>query len=492
MSDFLTKKNLILINSDFYQTRIAHLEKGRLHNLYWEMSAVPSQVGAIYKAQVTKKCGLDACFVDIGLARSAFLYTGKDKMAYEEMTLIQNDVSNIKSGQMLMVQIIKDPLKGKNFRVSHKISLPGLYLVYLPNSPFHIGVSRQIEDVKKREELAHYVEECDIDEGVIIRTRAAHTSPEELKKDLEKLKGQWKDIQSKYQSQKKPNLIWSDIPFSAQILRNTLDENIEQVLIDDEKTFSYLQEFVAKEMPKEMKKIFLYQKNTYSLFDKYKLESQLECLLRETVKLRSGGCIVIEETEAAVIVDVNTGKFIGKNTPEKNILKINLEAAKEIAIQIRLRNCGGIIIIDFIDMEEENSRQQVMQQLEEELSKDRAPIRIFPMSEIGIVQLTRKRDRASLLNQVCQPCVYCYGRSYVKKAVTMASEILRCINKKSKKATKGVLIFCHPEVAKCLKKYQNQYVVEMERGSVIKRIEEKSFFQIEQFEIHEFNGKIEV
>ena len=486
----MTKKNLILINNNFYQTRIAYLEKGRLHNLYWEMSSLPSQVGSIYKAQVTKKCGLDACFVDIGLARSAFLYIGKDKTASEEAISMQNDISDIKPGQILMVQVIKDPLKGKNFRVSPKISLPGFYLVYLPNSPFHIGVSRQIEDEKTREKLVNYVEGCGLEEGVIIRTRAADASKEELKKNLEDLKTQWKDIQNGYQSQKKPSLIWSDIPFSAQILRNTLDENVEQVLIDNEKTFSYLQEFVAQEMPKEKNKVSLYKKNKVSLFDKYNLESQLKCLLRKRVKLKSGGCIIIEETEAAVIIDVNTGKFIGKNTPEKNILKINLEAAKEVAIQIRLRNCGGIILIDFIDMEEEDSRQKVMQQLEKELAKDRAPIRILPMSEIGIVQITRKRDRASLLDQVCQPCSYCSGHSYVKKAVTVASEILRCVENKSKESANGFLLYCHPEVAKCLKRDQNQYVVEMKHGSLIRQIEEKSFFKIEQFEIQEFDEKI--
>lgn len=493
MSGFVTKRNLILINNNSYQTRIAQLEKGSLHSLYWEISTVPSQVGSIYKAQVTKKCGLDACFVDIGLARSAFLYIGKDKTASEseEVTSVQSGISDINPGQVLMVQIIKDPLKGKNFRVSSKISLPGLYLVYLPNSPFSIGVSRQIEDEKKREKLIHYVEECNPKEGVIIRTRAAYASKEELKKDWENLKMHWKDIQNKYQSQKKPNLVWSDIPLSAQILRNTLDENIEQVLIDDERTFSYLQEFTAKEMPKEKCKISLYKNNTVSLFDKYKLESQLEGLLKKKVKLKSGGGIVIEETEAAVVVDVNTGKFIGKNTPEKNILKINLEAAKEIAIQVRLRNCGGIILIDFIDMEEEDSRQKVMRQLEKELAKDRVPIRVLPISEIGIVQLTRKRDRASLLGQVCQPCSYCNGGSYVKKVATVASEILRCIGKKSKKASNGFLLFCHPEVAECLKKDQNQYeyVVETKQRQLIKQIEEKSFFQIEQFEIHEFDEK---
>lgn len=411
----MKEDNLILINSNSHQTRIAQINEGSLYNFYWDISSVPSQVGSIYKAQVTKKCGLDACFVDIGLARAAFLYTGKDKTTLEETEDNRNSISDIKLGQTLMVQVVKDPIKGKNFRVSHKISLPGLHLVYLPNSPFHVGVSRQIKDEKIREELIHYIEERNNDGGVIIRTRAAKSSKEKIKKDLRNLKTIWQDIQRKYQLQQQPGLIWSDVPFSFQILRSILDESIDQVLVDNEQMFSDLQEFVEKEMPKEKRKIFFYKNNKVSIFDDYNLETRVECLLKKKVKLKSGGFIVIEETEAAVVVDINTGQFIGKQKPEENILKINLEAAKEIAIQLRLRNCGGIILIDFIDMKKEDFRQKVMEQLAGELEKDRAPIWLLPMSELGIVQLTRKRDRASLLEALCKPCHHCEGRSYIKK-----------------------------------------------------------------------------
>ena len=432
------KDNFILINANPSHIRIAQVKEGVLFNFHWENCSAPSQVGAIYKAQVTKKqAGLDACFINIGLAGSAFLYTGKkvfkktQKEALVEQsgqvnkrvsknqvipdnTKIKNisDIKNLKQGQNLMVQVVKDPLKGKSLRVSDKISLPGIYLVYLPNSPFHIGISRQIEDEKTREKLIHCVQKWNNGEALIVRTKAAQASEEDLKKDWEILKNTWQNIQEKYRSQKTLGLIWSDIPVFAQVLRDFLTKETEEVFVDDEKIFLYLQEFASKNLPKGKYKISNYKNKKLSLFDKYDLEPEVERLLRKKVRLSSGGFIVIEETEAAVIVDVNTGSFMGTKTPAENILKINLEAAKEIAIQIRLRNCGGIILIDFIDMETEQSRQQVMELLSYELEKDRAPTQLFPMSELAVVQLTRKRVRSSLLETVCVPCSHCGGLSY--------------------------------------------------------------------------------
>ena len=416
----MKKSNLLLINVSSPYIRIAYLKEGVLSDLYLENLYVSSQVGAIYKAQVAKKqVGLDACFVNIDSQKSAFLYTGKkdsERHAEENLAPQKNQKIQLKKGQMLMVQVVKDPLKGKNFRVSDKISLPGLYLVYLPNSSFHIGISRQIEDEKVRERLTQYVRELSSEGAVIVRTKAAEANKELLEKDLRSLKKTWENIQEKYRIQKKPGIIWSDVSFSFQILRNLLTEEVAQVLVDDEKMFFRIQEYVSQEMPKEKHKISFYKNKKLSVFDKYDLEPELERLLQKKVRLKSGGFIVIEETEAAVIVDVNTGKFMGKKTPEENILKINLEAAEEIATQIRLRNCGGIILIDFIDMEEEQSRQKVMELLSHKLKKDRSPTRLFPMSELGVVQWTRKRVRSSLLESLCEPCPHCEGRSYVKKA----------------------------------------------------------------------------
>ena len=401
--------------------RIAHLKEGILSDFYLENLSAPSQVGAIYKAQVTKKqVGLDACFVNMGSQKSAFLYTGKKNhknTPEEDSALQQNTRIQLKKGQMLMVQVVKDPLKGKSFRVSDKISLPGLCLVYLPNSAFHIGVSRQIENEQTREKLTQYVQDISNKDAIIVRTKAAEANKEELERDFRNLKTIWKNIQEKYKVQKKPGLIWSDISFSFKILRNLLTEEVDQVLIDDEEMFLRIQEYVAQEIPTEKRKISFYKNKKLSLFDKYDLEPELERLLQKKVKLNSGGFIVIEETEAAVVIDVNTGKFMGKKTPEENILKINMEAAEEIATQLRLRNCGGIILIDFIDMEKDESRQKVMDLLSHSLKKDRSPTRLFSMSELGVVQLTRKRVRSSLLEALSEPCPHCEGHSYIKKTI---------------------------------------------------------------------------
>ncbi len=431
----MKKGNLILINVHASYVRLVHLKKGRMHQFHLDRNSAPSQAGAIYKARVIKRqAGLDACFVDLGLGKnSGFLYTGgkrtydrsdqetsdRDKTGRqaENSSHEQNNPSlkQLRKGQSLMVQVVKDPLKGKNFRVSDKISLPGLYLVYLPNSPFHIGVSRQIKNEEVREKLVSYVQKWNGDCALIIRTRAELAREEDLKKEWDSLKNVWDGIKKKYQVKKPPGLIWSDVPFSFQILRDFLTEEVEQVLVDDEKMFSDLCGFMEKEMPREKHKISFYSSCKIPLFDKYNLTPALEQLLNKRIRLKSGGFIVIEETEAAVVVDVNTGSFMGGNSPEENILQLNLEAVKEITAQIRLRNSGGIILIDFIDMEEEKSRQQVMELLSQELEEDKVPTRLFPMSELGVVQLTRKRTRTSLLETLCKPCSYCDGLGWRKR-----------------------------------------------------------------------------
>ena len=416
-----SKKNLILINKTPSLTRLARLKNNILSDFHIEPTRSPSQVGAIYKARVVEKqLGLDACFVNIGEEKTAFLWTGKkyfnppaSPQKANNSSVISTELS-VKKGQNLLVQVIKNPLKSKNFRVSHRISLPGVYLVYLPNSPTHIGVSRQIEDEKTREKLSQWMEKLKPSGGVIVRTRAVTAKEKDLQADLEYLKNMWDQIQKKYQSQRRTGLTWPADSSLFSFLKDFLTEEVDEVWIDEAKMFSFLKEKAKKALPKEQAKISLYKGR--SLFTKYNLESQINQLLNKEVKLKSGGFIVLEETEAAVVVDVNTGSFRGKHPPEKNILKINLEAAYEIVRQIRLRNCGGIVLIDFIDMEQESSRAQVMECLSQELKKDRRPTRLFNMSEIGVVQLTRKRSSGSLLEMLCQPCPRCKGRGFEKKS----------------------------------------------------------------------------
>ena len=415
------KKHLLLINVRPSYIRIAQLKNGVLSHFHLENCFNPSYVGSIYRAQVTKKQpSLEACFVNLGSKKSAFLYMGKKNYnVFDDLTPPSSQPNpffkKIKLGQQIMVQVVKDPLKSKNLRVSDKISLPGIYLVYLPGSPFHIGVSRRIEDIKTREKLIKQVRNLNPDSALIVRTKAQEVSERELRKDLENLKTRWKDIQEKYQARKTPGLVYSEMSFSRKMLRDFLTEEVDQILVDEEQMFLDLKSFLDQTMPKHKHKLSFYDGYQRSLFDKYDLESELKKLLSKKVTLKSGGFIVIEETEAAVVVDVNTGGFMGKNLPEENILKINREAVKEIALQLRLRNLGGIIIIDFIDMEIESSRQKVMEEFSQELKKDPVPTELFGLSELAVAQLTRKRISSSLLEKMCTPCSHCEGRGWVKK-----------------------------------------------------------------------------
>lgn len=414
-------KNLVLMNITDTYVRIACLKQNKLSGLYVENKIQPSLVGCIFKAKVIKKYpGLKACFVDIGMEQSAFLYMGgKPRQRFMEQSedLHEQESQKIqwedlKEGQMLTVQVIKDSMKGKNVRVSLDISLPGRNLVYLPDSSFYIGLSRHIKE--DREQLREQISQWNSTKGVILRTLAKGVSDKVLKSEWDNLQKLWISIQKKISRQKKPGLVWSNYSADIRFIRDFLTVDFSKVLVDDKKQYELLLKFVNQSMPEFKEKISFYNRKNTTLFDFYNLESVIDNLLDKTVWLKSGGFIVIEETEAAVIVDVNTGRFIGKKSQEDNILKINLEAAKEIASQLKLRSCGGIILIDFIDMETESYRQKLMDCLEEELSGDRVYTQVFPISELGVVQMTRKKEQPSLREVLCKPCSACKGQGYKK------------------------------------------------------------------------------
>ena len=414
-------KNLILMNITDAYVRIACLKKNKLSDLYVESKRQPSLVGCIYKAKVIKKyTGLKACFVDIGMEQSAFLYMGgkSRQKVMEKSEELHEKISqkikweDLKEGQMLTVQVIKDSMKGKNVRVSVDISLPGRNLVYLPGTSFYIGLSRHIKE--NRDQLKEQIGEWNSTKGLILRTLAEGVSNKVLKSEWDRLQKLWTGIQKKIAAQKKPGLVWSNSSADIRFIRDFLTKDFDKVLVDNKKQYELLLKFVNQNMLEFKEKISFYNKKNATLFEEYNLESTLDNLLNKKVWLKSGGFIVIEETEAAVIVDVNTGRFIGKKSQEDNILKINLEAAKEIASQLKLRSCGGIILIDFIDMEIESYRQKLMDCLEEELSYDRIYTQVFPMSEIGVVQMTRKKEQPSLKEVLCKPCSACKGRGYKK------------------------------------------------------------------------------
>ncbi len=413
-----TVQHVILIRSNEHQTYVAQIVSDitgktnfRLVDFYAENISHPSLVGNIYKAKVTTvHNGLGACFVRIGADQSAFLY---DKVP-SNSSLPENPFHK---GQELMVQVCRDSLGGKHSVVTTRISLPGRFLVYLPTLSNYIGLSRQINDVDNREKIKEQIRMWCSEQSVIVRTKGADSKPETLQKELDQLQRTWAGIQKKFIEQKTVGLVWSDVRLPVQILRDTLTKaDHTLILVDDTQIVSALKDFAACCMP-EFKNHIQYYSEPQDLFEKYSIKKIISDLLEKKVWLKSGGFITIEETEASVVVDVNTGRSRSQKNVENYILKTNLEAASELARQLCLRNCGGIIIIDFIDMKEDESRRKVMETLMNGLKKDRAYTQVFPMSELGVVQMTRKRRQPSLRQILCQPCPDCQGSGIVKNYI---------------------------------------------------------------------------
>ncbi len=380
-----------------------------LQELFIEDKNYPSLVGSIYKAEVVKNhTGLGACFVNIAPHTSAFLYNRQKEENLSGTTFTKNKSNNFYQGEILMVQVQKDALRGKNAFVTTRISIPGRLLVYLPTTSYYVGLSRQITDDRENiKEKAKVWSGCD---SFIIRTQGAFASKEELKKELILLKKIWKSIEKKFQNQKGTGLLWQDVPLHLQVLRDYLTTHNE-VWVDDKKNTLSIKKFISENVCDFKGRVSHYKDKT-PLFDKYFVD--LDPLLEKKVYLKNGGGLIIEEAEAGVIVDVNTHR--AKSSKGTNYwLKTNLEAARELARQLRLRNCGGIIMIDFIDMPGEKDRDKLMRTFIKELEKDRVYTQVFPLSPLGIVEMTRKRRRASLIEIMCKTCESCNGYSYIRK-----------------------------------------------------------------------------
>ncbi len=504
----------ILINVRPSQTRVAYVEDRTLIDLKVERKTSPTMVGSIFRGKVLRVLpGMQAAFVDIGLNRAAFLYVGDirdditptDDTIYDEDSLpLQSDASSIidtgksddsgepakpiqdliKTGQMLMVQVAKDPLGTKGARITTHISLAGRNVVYMPTLS-HLGISRRIEDEQERERLKQSVEKMKVPGGVIVRTAGEGATQQDLADDLDYLNRLWDDIKAGYDKRKTPGLIHAELDVELRALRDLLNEKVDKVIVDDNKVHKKVMNFVSQFLPQYKGKVKHFKGNR-PLFDLYDLDLEITRAIGRKIWLKSGGYIVIDEAEALVVIDVNTGRFVGKKDLEDTILTTNIEAAREVAHQLRIRNCGGIIIIDFIDMEKEAAREQVLNVLLEELAKDRARTVVSRMSELGLVEMTRKRIRPSLLSNLCDPCPYCEGKGYIKQKLTVAHEIFRAIEREAErhKSTKSTVVHCHGEVADWVYAEENEALeqVEAQLGhSILFKIE--SGFHIEQFEI---------
>lgn len=364
----------------------------------------------------------------------------------------------LEEGQEILVQIAKEPIGTKGARVTTHITLPGRYLVYLPTFE-HVGVSRRITSPAERARLRRLINELrarqKITGGVIVRTAAEGCTEAELLEDLLYLHRTWVDIRTRAERARAPQLIHRELDLLERILRDRLSDDFTAIRVDDEEDYARIVDFIARVQPRLLTRVKLHTRPT-PIFEDYGIQAEIEKAIRPRVWLKSGGYIVINQTEALVAIDVNTGKFVGKtNRFEDTITRTNIEAAREIARQIRLRDLGGIIVLDFIDMEERKNRQRVMQVLEEELRKDRAPTKILQFNDFGLVAITRKRVRQSLEHTLCEPCPYCHGSGLVKSPQTVCLEILdearRMALAQEIKEGKEAVLRVHPEVARALR-----------------------------------------
>jgi ribonuclease G len=482
----------IVINVTEHETRVALLEDGDIAELFIERGDVPDVAGNIYKGRVQRVLpGMQAAFVDIGLRQAAFLYVNDviggndfefdgfitDRKEIDE-SLFEANVHGRKplladrdwnieellsEGQEIMVHVAKAPLGTKGARVTTHISLPGRYLVLLATSD-HIGISRRIEDEDERKRLKEMVQSLRQDNfGYIVRTAGEGIQKEKLANEMDFLNNLWKNTQKKFQAAPAPSLLHKELSVSLRAVRDLLMHEAEKLVIDSQSGYEAILSFLDTFMPSLKNSVELYG-GTEPIFDAYNLEGDISRTLKKKVWLKSGGYIVIEQTEALVAIDVNTGRYVGKHNLEETISKTNLEAVKEIAYQIRLRDIGGIIIIDFIDMQKKSNQEKVFNALKEALKKDRSKTHVLAMSDMGLIQMTRKRIRTPLTGILCEPCFYCEGEGYLTSKQTICYNIYREILRESRDMM-GVKVSLrvNPEIAELLHGEENHLIIALEK-----------------------------
>lgn len=494
----------ILINVTFDEIRVGLVEGGQLVEFYVERKRDASLVGNIYKGKVVKVLpGMQSAFVDIGLEKAAFLYvtdihSGIDEFApfleeeekVNSIELVSKKGKSeltidelIQEGQEILVQVSKDPIGTKGARVTSYVTLPGRYLVLMPNVE-HIGISRRISDESERTRLRLIVENIKPKGfGLIIRTASEGSAEEELRKDLDFLLLLWENIQKKKDRVSAPALIYSDLDLVFRSVRDLMIQDVKRLVVDSVEEYERIKDFVKTYFEKLLGKIELYE-GIEPIFDAYGIELDISRALGRKVWLKSGGYIVIDQTEAMTVIDVNTGKFVGKEELEDTILKTNLEAVKEIAYQIRLRNLGGIIIVDFIDMEKHENRERVFNAFVDAMKKDRAKNTISHISELGLIQMTRKRVRESLGRTLCETCPYCEGKGFVKSSHTICYEIFRKIKRIVKHGGERIIVTAHPSVAELLSDEERAGIEDIENKYNVKiTIRESRNLHQENYEV---------
>ncbi|WP_392552326.1 ribonuclease G [Orbus wheelerorum] len=472
----------LLMNVTPSETRVAYVEEGILQEIHVDRESKRGIVGNIYKGKVIRILpGMQAAFVDIGLEKAAFLHAS-DIMPHtecvsdsEQEQFQVKDISElVRQGQDLMVQVVKDPIGTKGARLTTDITLPSRYLVFMPGpNSAHVATSQRIESEEERNRLKQIIEKYITDDGgFIVRTAAEGANQNELEQDIAFLNRLWKKIQERMSRPVSKNLLYGELDLSQRILRDFVGDPIERILVDSKLTFDLLTEFTQEFMPEITAKLVHYKGNI-PIFDLYDIENEIQRALDRKVKLKSGGYLIIDQTEAMTTIDINTGAFVGHRNLEETIFNTNIEATIAIARQLRLRNLGGIVIIDFIDMQEEIHRERVLQSLHDFLSKDRAKTTVNNFSALGLVEMTRKRTRESIEHILCEECPSCHGRGMVKSVETICNEILREIVRVHKAhRSEYFLVYASTVVANALTADESHTLAEVELF-VSKRVEVK-------------------
>ena len=469
-----------------HETRVAVVENGVLQEVIVERERRRGLVGNIYKGKVSRVLpGMQAAFIDVGLERAAFLHASDIAQDHGDESRTDNITQLLHEGQELLVQVIKDPLGTKGARLTTHITIPSRFLVFTPDV-FHAGVSLKIEDELERHRLKDVMSVLMRGSagGYIARTAAEGVPIELLKADTEFLSKLWEAVQERVTSAKAGDIVHEDLPLVMRVLRDVVDGEVEKLRIDSRRATQRVSQFAEQFMPEVAARIGHYP-GERPIFDLYGVEDEIQKALDRKVHLKSGGYLIIDQTEAMTTIDVNTGAFVGHRNLEETIFKTNLEATQAIARQLRLRNLGGIIIIDFIDMVEDEHKSQVLRSLQKNLERDRTKSHITEVSALGLVEMTRKRTRESLERVLCEPCPVCSGRGTLKTPETVCFEIFREIMREARQFdAQQYLVLASQEVVDILLDEESTSVAELEEfiGKPIK-LQVETLYTQEQFDV---------
>ena len=475
----------VVINAETLETRVAVLEDGKLEEFNIERTTEERLVGSIFKGKVRNlEDGLKAAFVDIGFEKNAFLHywdivpnqfdSGVEIVEREgrrpaKPKITQKDIPRVyPPSSEIIVQVTKGPIGTKGPRVTTNLVLPGRYLVLLPNSD-QSGISRKIENPEERKRLKRILRELNIPEGmgVIMRTAGENQQRRYFVRDLALLLEEWRGVQDRMKKQPPATCVFQEPDLIERTVRDFLTEDVERIVVDNNRAYERMRDMISKISRRSAGKVKLYT-DAQAVFDRFNITKQLENTFSRQVHLRSGGYIVIDETEALVAIDVNTGRHKGSKDQESTILKVNVEAAEEICRQLRLRNMGGLIVLDFIDMKSRRDQQNVYQRVKDGLRRDKAKTHILPISQLGLMEMTRQRHSESVRSAVYDDCPYCKGRGKVKSVVTMSVEIQRKLQEILKKRTRDetdfqLRIVVNPTVLERLRTEDEKHLIEMEK-----------------------------